>query len=377
MKNKHLAVVIITAIISLLLFWMPFKLNVSNWMGINFGSTGMNRIVQNFDGINFLIVAKTWYNPKLIETNYQDVLSGRRALYFSAHYPGLPALITLSDKITSGPNALLLSILISNLLLSVGMYYFAYVFTKDKMKAMWVAIFSLFFPARMLADRAVGSNEPLFIFFLLMSLAFNYQKWDWYSALMGVGAVLTRSPGILLFGGYLLQIMLSSQELRVKVKKILPYLLIPLSLLALWTFYGYQFGSFWTYFQVGGNLNIELPFSVFESRKDWVSGIWNEDLIYLFVLIVAGIVGFAKKYKNTGAMWLIVLYGTFVMCVAHRDLARYSLPIMPLIILTGADYLNNKYVKIGALILLIPIFMYAWQFVIANYQPIMDWTHYL
>jgi len=377
MKNKHLGIVLVVTILSVIGFWLPFKLQPTNWLGINFSHTGMNRIVQNFDGINFLIVAKTWYNPKLIEANYQDVLSGRRPLYFSAHYPGLPAVISIFDQLTTGPNALLLAILISNLLLSTGLYYFSFAFTKDKTKAMLVSLFALFFPARMLADRVVGSNEPLFIFLLLMSLAFNYQKKDWLSAIMGVGAVLTRSPGILLFAAYFGSWLMAHGSWRDKIKQFVPYLLIPLSLLALWTFYGYQFGSFWAYFQVGGNLNIELPFSVFESGKDWVSGIWNEDLIYLFVLIAVGIAGITKKYKNTGVAWLITLYGVFVMCVAHRDLARYSLPIMPIILLLGADYLNNKYVKIGVLILIVPIFMYAWQFVLANYQPIMDWANYL
>ena len=370
MKNKHGWIVTTVAVLSILVFWLPFKLQLSNWLGINFANTGMSRIVQNFDGLNFLIVEKTWYNPEEISTNYQDILSGRRPLYFSAHYPGLPALIGIFDLVMTGPNALLTAIVVENILLAMGIYYFALTIIKDKHKAMWVGIAALFFPARMLADRVVGSNEPLFIFFVLMSLAKNFNKKYWESALWGVLAVLTRSPGILLFGAYALQF-------TKKIKEFYPYLLIPIALLLLWVVYGFRFGSFWAYFQVGGNLNIYYPFAVFASNMDWVSGIWNEDIIYLFALIFIGGVMLYHKIKLSGATWFYVLYGLFVMCVAHRDLSRYSLPLMPLVGVAFADLLDNKYVKIVALGLIVPIFMYAWQFVLGNYQPIMDWTRYL
>lgn len=377
MMNKHLVIALVVAVFSVMVFWLPFKLQPSNWIGINFANTGMSRIVQNFDGINFLIVAKSWYDPEQISIHYQDVLVGRRPLYFSAHYPGFPVLISAFDQVLTGPNALLLAIIISNVLMAYGLYYLALTMLNDRSKAMWISIIALFFPARMLADRAVGSNEPLFIFFSLMSLASNYKNQHWLSSLWGVLAVLTRSPGILLFAAYAAQFLTHNLQLSKRIKEFYPYLLIPVALILLWAFYGYRFGSFWAYFQVGGNLNIYYPFSVFASGMDWVSGIWNEDLIYLFALILAGGAMFYRKYKSSGSAYFVLFYGLFVMCVAHRDLSRYSLPLMPLIGVAVADYVNNKLVRAIALVLLIPTFMYAWQFVLANYQPIMDWSRYL
>ena len=358
--------------------WLPFLLRASNIIGVDFGHAGMNRIVQNFDGLNFLIVAKTTYNPTQIQNNYQDVLVGRRPLYFSAHYPAYPALIATFDSIVSGPNALLLAIIASNVLLGYALYSFFLMFCNNPKTASWLSLIALFFPARMLSDRIVGSNEPLFIFFILISLILNAKKRHWLSALTGALAVLTRSPGIILYGAYMISIWFMTKEtITQKVKLSIPYLLIPISLIGLWAYYGIQFGSFWAYFQVGGNINLYYPFAVFASHMDWVSGIWNEDLIYLFLLLTTGVVLFWQKNKKTPTALFGLLYGFFIMSVAHRDLARYSLPIVPIILLGLAPVLEHKIVKIIMIVMLIPIALYSWQFVLANYQPVIDWTPFL
>jgi hypothetical protein len=377
MRNKHLGIVLLVAIVSVLVFWTPFKLKIPNVLGVTFAAAGMERIVQNFDGLNFLIVAKTGYDPILIEQNYQDILSGRRPLYFSAHYPGLPLLISLFDTFVSGPNAVLFSILTSNILLALCLFWFFDWYTKDSKIALWLSLFALFLPARMLAVRSVGSNEMLFIFFALSSLLLHERQKRWGAALMGSLAVLTRSPGILLFGAYLIHYLLLTAPLGKKLKLFYPYILIPLSLLGLWVYYGVTFGSFWAYFQVGGNINLYYPFAVFASNMPWVGEIWTEDIIYLTVFMVSGIYLYIKK-KGWGATSLFaVLYALFTLCVAHRDLARYSLPIMPIIIAGWSEIVPTKLGKWIAWILIIPVFLYAWQFVLSNYQPVMDWAKYL
>lgn len=375
MWNKHLLVVLGWAVLSVFVMWSPFLFKVKNIAGIDFGRVGMERIVQNFDGINFLVVAKTWYSAPKIQADYQAVLVGRKPLYFSAHYPGLPAVISAFDIFMSGPRALMAAIILSNVLLAYSLQAFFRLFTSKPKIAVWLSIIALFFPARMLSDRIVGSNEPLFMFFVLMSIVMQSRAAYWWSAALGALAVLTRSPGIILFGAYLINIWFVSQNSwTVKIKQSIPYLLIPLSLLGLWAFYGVRFGSFWAYFQVGGNINLYWPFVVFASRLDWVSGIWNEDLIYLFILLMTGLMLFWRKHPKTPTAIFGMLYGIFVMSIAHRDLVRYSLPIMPIILVGMAGMLENKMVKMVAAVMIIPIILYGWQFVLANYQPIVDWA---
>lgn len=377
MRNKHLGIVVLIAVVSLFIFWSPFKLKIPNILGVQFGGVGMERIVDNFDGLNFLVVAKTGYNPKLIEDGYQDILSGRKSLYFSAHYPGLPILIALFDTVVSGPNAVLLAIVMSNILLAIGLFWFFEWYTNDSKMAMWLSLFALFVPARMLAVRGVGSNEMLFTFFVLSSLLLHTRGKHWGSALAGSLAVLTRSPGILLFGAYALQFLLQSDSITKKLKLYYPYLLTPLSLIGLWIYYGVTFGSFWAYFKVGGNINLYYPFAVFASNMPWVGDIWTEDIIYLTIFMVIGIYLYIRKKGWGGISLFALLYAVFTLCVAHRDLARYSLPLAPIMIAGWSEIVPPKLGKWIGCILLIPVFLYSWQFVLANYQVVMDWTKYL
>ncbi len=377
MRNKHLLMGVVVALLSIFVFWMPFKLSIPNIWGVEFGGAGMERIVSNFDGINFLIVAKTAYNPQKIEVEYADVLSGRKPLYFSAHYPVYAMLIAGLDTLVSGPNAILGAIVISNILLAIGLYWFFRWYTQHDLTAFWLTTISLFFPARMLAVRGVGSNELLFMFFVLGSLILHSQKRRWGAAIMGSLAVLTRSPGIILFLAYFLQYAILDLRLDKKIKMFLPYLLIPASLLGLWIYYGYQFGSFWAYFQVGGNINLYWPFAVFGSAMPWVGEIWQEDIIYLILAMFGGIYLFIKRRGMSGTALFAILYAVFTVCVAHRDLARYALPIMPIVILGWSEIISAKIAKLLGIILIVPTFLYAWQFVLANYQPIMDWSRFL
>lgn len=375
---------ILVSLISLILFWSPFLLKVNNFWGINFAGRSMQTIVTNFDGINFLVVAKSLYNPKSIEINYASILSGRENLYFSAHYPGFPLLVRAFDTVLSGPNALLSAIILSNILLAWALFIFLKLVTSKDKTALFLTTAALFIPARMLSMRGVGSNESLFIFFALTSLVAYAKSKHWLAGMLGAASVLTRSPGILLFAAYMIIPLLDLWNKRkVDWKSHVPYLLIPLALLGLWLYYGIAFGDFLAYFKVGGNINLYFPpFMVFGSNFDWVSGMWLEDIIYTYVFYAVGIALFFNHFvKNDSKLKVFGYFGAIylvmILFVVHRDIARYSLPIAPLAIAGYSPYLNKKYVKYGLLILIIPIFLYSWNFILNNVQPVMDWSAFL
>jgi len=384
MKNKYMGSAILASFFSLILFWSPFLLKTNNFWGINFAGRSMQTIVTNFDGINFLVVAKSLYSPKTIEINYASILSGRENLYFSAHYPGFPLLVRAFDTLLSGPNALLAAIVVSNILLSIALFLFFRLLISKNEVATYLSMVALFIPARMLSMRGVGSNESLFIFFILTSLVASYKGKHWLAATLGSLSVLTRSPGILLFGAYMVSPLLELWSKRkVDWKLFLPYLLIPLSLVGLWLYYGLIFGDFLAYFKVGGNINLYFPpFMVFGSNFDWVSGMWLEDIIFTYLFYGFGIGLFFNNFvKNNNRLKVFGYFGaiylTMILFVVHRDIARYALPIAPLAIAGYSPFLNNKYVKYGLLILLIPIFLYSWNFILNNVQPVMDWSAFL
>ncbi len=202
---KNLLRVSLIGLVSLLLFWSPFMGRVQKLWGIDFERQGMNVVVQNFDGFNFLVIAKSWYSPKAIEQINSQFLTGNDPIYFSAHFPVFAGVIKMFNIILPLPQALLATIILSNVLLATGLYWFFTTVIKDQKLAMILTLIGLFFPARMLCVRGVGSNEPLFIFFILMSLTSAIKQKYWPSAVMGALAVLTRSPGILLFFVYFIQ----------------------------------------------------------------------------------------------------------------------------------------------------------------------------
>lgn len=384
MKNKHLVMAILIALVSLAIMWLPFAFKISSFWGIDFAKRSMQTIVSNFDGINFLIIAKTHYNPGLIEVDFPSILSGRENLYFSAHYPGFPILVGFFDLFMSGPSALLATIVFSNVLLVWALFEFFNLFSKNHRFTVFLCAIALFFPARMLSMRIVGSNESLFIFFVLTSLIANYKQKHTTSAIMGAMAVITRSPGILLFAAYIINpIFTSVKSGKVLWKSILPYLAIPISLLSLWAFYGIIFGDFLTYFKVGGNINIYLPpFSIFGSHFDWVSGMWLEDIIYTYIFYIVGIFLFFKNWISQDDNLTVIgyfagIYTTMILFVVHRDIARYFLPIAPIIIAGYSSFLQSKYVKYLLISMMIPIALYSWNFILNNVQPVMDWSKLL
>ncbi len=381
--NK-LGIVITLAVLSLFVVWTPFLAKIPKFWGIDFGQPSMETIVSNFDGINFLIVAKSLYNPDKIAIDYASVLSGRENLYFSAHYPGFPLMIRLFDVVLSGPNALLFAILASNILLAIGLYIFFEYIVKNKNLAVLFSLLALFVPARMLSMRSVGSNESLFIFFVLGSLVASSKQKHLLAGIAGALAVITRSPGILLFIAYMITpFSLWLKTGKVDWKKILPYLLIPSALVGLWIYYGVVFGDFWAYFKVGGNINLYFPpFMIFGSGFDWISGMWREDIIYTYIFYATGILIFYRnKYTKDSSLEPITHFGLIYLImlffIVHRDLSRYALPIAPIAIAGYSHYLESKYVKWGLAILIIPVFLYSWNFIINNVQPIMDWSSFL
>lgn len=339
----------------------------------------MNVIVQNFDGLNFLVVAKSLYNPLLIEEINAQFLTGNEPIYFSAHYPLMALIIRVLSSVVSLPNALLITIVITNLLLAYALAQFFAYFVKNKKLVLILSLLALFFPARMLSVRAVGSNEPLFMAFVLLSLVAFSKKRNWQSALLGSLAVLTRSPGILLFGAYALSIWyMANGSMLVKFKTLFPYLLMPITLLGLFGYYGYTYGDYFAYFNSGDNLHLFFPpFTIFSNTASWISDMWREDIIYLYIFYIGGLLLLPRTASQLKAYALV--YGSTLLFVSHRDLARYSLPLSPLVWLGYENLVARvpaSYFKY-LWIVLIPIFLFGWQFVLSNIQPINDWSVFL
>ncbi len=356
---------IITVLVSLF-FWFGFYLNVPSRLG--FPDTTLETVFANYDGPNYMVIAKCGYDKSCIGSNFS---LPQPLEYYPAHLPGFPLLIKYFSFFTSTPKAMLLTSLFGSIFFSLTSFYFYKLFLKEK-SSLYLAIFTIFFPARLLALRLVGAPETWFIGAILLSIILFKKNRFFLSALLGAFALLLKSPGILLFGVYGL-LFLKNRNLRYTW-----YLLIPATALGIFYAYFLQTGDFWAYFNSGDNRHLNpLPYLVFVSNSTWINTIWLEDLVYIYLIAIYGLHRLFKKYKYDIIVLFPLVYTLAAIFVAHRDISRYIAPAYPFFILAFSKFLLKKNVKIIFLLLLPAIILYTINFIIGNTAPIADWTPYL
>ncbi len=363
--SKYFVLLLISTLVSLA-FWYGFYANVPSRLG--FPTTSLETIFANYDGPNYMIVSKCGYNKKCIAADYS---LPQPLEYYPAHLPGFPLLIKTFSFFTTTPKAMLIVSLLGSILLTLVSYTFFQMFVKEK-NAFYLAIFMIFFPARLLTLRLVGAPETWFMAAILLSIIFYKQQKYFLSAILGSASLLLKSPGILLFAVYFV--------LYFRNKKInyLSYLLIPLTGLAIFYVYYLQTGDFFAYFHSGDNIHLGfLPYMVFISNHTWINTIWLEDVIYIYLISFYGVSRLIKKYRYNIITLFPLLYTVAAVFVAHRDISRYIAPVYPFFILAFSKFLTNKKVKLIFILLLPAIILYAINFLVGNTAPIADWTPYL
>lgn len=352
------------AVVSTGLVWLPFL--------AGFGG-GIFSLFANYDGPNYLVIVKTWYDPQLIRTQFSLPLPVE---YYPAHWPGYPLTVALVDAAVSGPWASLLATLAASVA-AVSVFYLFIARLKLTAQPFWLAVVFLFLPARYLAVRSIGSPEPLFTAALLASLYFFIKKRWWLAGLFGALAQLTKSPGILLFIAYTLLLGWEAVKTKKIPWKAYPLALIPLTVLAVFGFYYLQTGNPLAYFQSGDNFHLVFPpFQAFNSARTWLGDFWLEDMVYVYLLGALSFFLLVKQKRIELAAFVGVFY-TATLFVAHRDLARYSLPLAPFYLIAFAPFLEKREFKLAFVVILGAIYMYAFNFLANNTAPVADWTPYL
>ena len=379
--GRDLIILILATLASTLLIWLPFIIGLGQ---------GMLTVFANYDGPNFIVIAKSLYNKELIRASFSLPIPLE---YYPAHLPGYPLLIKFSDFFFPGTWAMLLSTLITAISAVLIFYLFVKKF-KLTNSPVWLSIIFLFLPARWLVVRSVGSPEPLFIFALLASFYFFKSALSPVSenlvskkkivtidfllaGIFGALAQITKTPGVLLFMAYGLWLMIDGFKKKRFIYQSWPLLLMPLSVLGVFVFYYFQTGDFLAYFHSGDNFHLVFPpFQAFATGRNWLGDFWLEDMVYVYLFGALTVVLLFKQKLYDLATFALIFF-TATLFVAHRDLSRYSLPLMPFALIAFAPFLEKKEFKIAFLIVLIPIYFYTINFVLHNTAPIADWSPYL
>jgi Gpi18-like mannosyltransferase len=383
-KIKNLLIIGLISLVPTLLVWLVFFLRIKVFWSIPLSTDGMATIVANYDGPLYIIVAKTFYNIAQIKSQFQFSLPVE---YYAAHFPLFPALIKLFSFVLGFPYAMLSVTVLSSIL---ALYFFnrlAKNYIDDK-SALWLTLIFSVFPARWMVVKSVGSPEPLFIAAIIASIYFFNQKKYLVAALWGVIAQLTKSPGMLLFLAYLCAIFIPpfiknvfSPSVKwfknIKIAEVLPLFLMPISLLGVFAIYKFTYNDFFAYFHSGDNIHLMFPpFQIFNYSAPWVGTFWQEEVIFVYLFGLVGLIRLIKQKKEILA-WFTGIFLTSIFFVAHRDIVRYSLPIVPFMLIAFSDVLASKEFRWVLAILIIPIYLFSIAFISQNVMPISNWAPFL
>lgn len=352
---------------------------------------GMATIIANYDGPLYIVVAKSLYNLEYIVNNFSFPLPVE---YYAAHFPFYPILIKIFGealKFLSGdsfgyPWGMLLSTL-STSFFSLYYFYKLAVQNAGKKNALWLTAIFAIFPARWLMVRSVGSPEPLFIGAIIASIYHFKEQNYWRAGLFGAVAQLTKSPGILLFVAYVFALFIpkfkqlarfsTSGWLKSFRLRTIPILLIPLSLCLLFIFYYFSFGDVFAYFNSGDNIHLLFPpFQIFDYSQPWVGTFWLEEVLFVYLIGLISAIRLFKQNQRVMA-WFVTIFMVSIMFVSHRDIMRYSLPVVPFIIIAFEKQLSQKEYRWIFVLLAIPTYLFSLAYISNNVMPISNWTPFL
>jgi hypothetical protein len=160
---------------------------------------------------------------------------------------------------------------------------------------------------------------------------------------------------------------------------VLPILLIPLALTGVFLIFKIQLNNFWAYFNSGDNIHLIFPFfSIFNYSAPWVGTFWLEEVIFVYLLGAYGLVQLIKANKTLGVIpWFVAIFFAVTLFIAHRDIIRYSLPIVPFLYLAYGQTVVKKEFKYVFALIIIPIFLFSLAYISQNVMPISNWQPFL
>lgn len=368
---KNYIYILLFVVFSSLIVWLPFIQQLS-FLGIHIPNTDTSFIYRNFDGLLYVVPAKTWYNTTFIDSLNIDIpLSSK---YYAAHLPLYPATIAVFAFVMGFIKSMIFSTLFSSVLLGWFFYYFVKKFQITARPLLLTFVF-LMLP-RLLVVRSIGSPESLFMLLILVSIFFFEKKKYLAAGIAGGLATMTKLPGVLLFPSYFLAF--SYQYIKVKKFEMtwLWLLLIPAGLGAVCLIYQQQMGDFFAYWHTSYVVPMPYPYSVFNSTAKWVGTHWLEDVLFYFGLYALTVV-YAYKHKVKSLFYFSLVFFVGLIFVQHRDISRYALPLWPIACIVFEKFLTSKKTIIALIIILPAIFLYAWTFIQGSAMPIGNWGTFL
>lgn len=401
-KYRDYIVITLVSLISTCILWTPFLLKSPSIYAVQTPDISFQTVIQHWDGPLYIIPAKTFYDKDSDILKKSPMGLGDR--YFAAHLPLYPVTIAGLAPLFGYRYAMLVSTLLASLLLFYAFYEFLKRLKLTKYPLILTLVF-MFFTPRFFVTRSVGTPEPLFLLLILGSMYFFVKRKYFWAGLIGALSILTKTPGGLLFFAYGAFFAYEYYQHRKFNMNWLWIFLIPLGFLGLSTMYYFQLGDFFAYFNSGDNLHLLFPpYQVFNHQARWVATGWLEEILFIYMFYGYTLITLAphmhfksrflqfienmkmevEKVIHPDVVRLRQVFFFFtlfffaaIISVEHRDIARYSLPLLPIALITFEKFFTSRKFLIVGLILLPGVYAYAWNFMLVNIAPITDWVPFM
>ncbi len=332
----------------------------------------MFNIIRNWDGPNYIVVAKTFYDFDAVAKYFYIPF---KPIYFTAHLPLYPAFIWLFAPVFGWLYSGVVVNMIFGVLLNILFYVIARRYTKH---ALFLTLVFTVFPARFLLLRGIIAPETMVLFFTLAAFYFWNKNQVLYTALAASLACLTKIQAIFLFPAFVFASWEKWRKNEGHYASFLWLLLIPLAVLSLCSLYYLRTGDFFAFLsaQKGNGLGMSFPFSQFNFTNQWVGTAWIEEVVFyfigMFILIFA-----LRDSKERSWFYFTLLYTLFLLTIPHNDIARYAYPLVPIFLFQFSEFFTSKVFKWALICALPAIYLYTLNLLVTNQAPITDWSQFM
>ena len=332
-----------------------------------FGKDKTIPIYRNWDGPAYVIVAKTLYNINLI---HQVNTVGLMPADYSQQFPLYPLFIRMFSFLGYKQSMIFTSQFFS--LLFIFTFYLLLRIVNPKANTLMISLLLIFYTPRWFIVSHVGSSEPIFMFFATLFLLLFMKNHFFLAALSASLAQASRAQGILYSIGVLVysfgDLFITRKTSIIKgIKKYLPFVLIPLTLAGIFTFFWYSYGDFFINIKIhAGHPEIRwLPLQMFINYSAYEFNAWKESLIINYIIYLLAIIIMFQKRLYFIAVTSLVFYIPLLF-LFHVDVSRYALPLLPVLFLAFSDSLSKKSVYITLLACIPLVYLFAIGYININ-----------
>lgn len=332
---------------------------------------GLGTIYKNWDTPSYVMAAISLYDPQI--ASYNNIISSPWVTptwtFLPAHFPLYPILIRVFSFIGYFRAAILLSLGFT-LAAIFAFYELVKKHNLAKNPLLLTLPFILLSP-RWFALYHVGSTEPLFMFFLIMSLSSFLSRRHLPAAVWASLALFTRSQGALLGLAYLtvsLGDLYRTKNLINYLKTYYPYLLMPITFIGICAFYYLRTGDFFAFFnsiRAFGHYTGGI-FPTFNYPAPNIETFWQEVNVYDYVLMaVAGLLLIRRKLYVLATVACVFAFP--LIFIGHSDISRYAIPLIPFVLIAFRDIVERPEFVLGTYLMSPAIMLYTINFMAFNH----------